>query len=286
MRRRNHIFIFGLGYVGQHLARALSQRGWQITGTTRDPDTLAGQVPASWTILPFTAGQRLNGLASHLRQVTHLISGISAVSGSDPVLDLHEAEIAAFDGWTGYLSATSVYPDQPAGWVDEDTPPAPVTIRGKARLTAEQRWQHTAQAELFRLAGIYGPGRNVLADLRAGTARIIDKPGQVFNRIHQTDISRIIMAAMAAPRPNRIINLCDNLPASQGDVVRYAAQLIKVSPPAPVPLEAAGLSAMALSFYAAQRRVRSKIIKSELGLSLHYPDYKSGLEALVRSDAP
>lgn len=280
MTDKKHIFIFGLGYVGLHLAKSLSQKGWGISCTTRQPEQLAGQVPADWTVLGFTAGGRIDGLAAHLDQATHLISSIPALSGSDPVLDSHTAEIAAFEGWTGYLSATSVYPDQPEGWVDEDTPPAPVTERGKSRLAAERRWQQTAQAELFRLAGIYGPERNVLADVIAGTARIIDKPGQMFNRIHQTDISRIIMAAMDQPRPNRIINLADNLPAAQGDVVRYAAQLAGVAPPEPVPLDKAGLSEMGRSFYTAQRRIKSIIIKNELGVTLSYPDYRCGLEAL------
>ena len=285
MADQNHIFIFGLGYVGQHLAHQLSQAGWAVTATTRQPETLAGQVPGQWTLVPFTAGQPVDGLDEHLQNTTHLVSTISALSGSDPVLDQHSREIERFTGWTGYLSATSVYPDRQGGWVDETTPPDPVTPRGKARLAAERRWQAATQAELFRLAGIYGPGRNALADLRAGTARIIDHPGQVFNRIHQSDISRILIAAMTQPRPGRIINLADNKPAPQGDVVRYAAGLLGLDPPEAVPLAAAGLSDMARSFYAAQRRVRSSVIADQLGVELLYPDYMAGLNALQAEEA-
>jgi len=275
-----HIFIFGLGYVGRHLGHMLSQKGWQITATTRQPDRLAGQVPESWTLLPFSADTALAQLDAHLSRATHLISSIAPQAGHDPVLVHHADEIAAFTGWTGYLSATSVYPDQPEGWVDESTPPLPVTARGKARLAAEQRWQELAQAEIFRLAGIYGPGRNALDDVQAGRARIIDKPGQVFNRIHQTDISRVIEAAMATPRPGRIINLADHKPAPQGDVIRYAAKLLGVAPPQAIDFAEAEMSEMARSFYAAQRRIRSQIIGPELGVELFYPDYESGLKAI------
>lgn len=262
----------------------LSQKGWQITATTRQPDRLAGQVPESWTLLPFSADTALAQLDAHLSRATHLISSIAPQAGHDPVLVHHADEIAAFTGWTGYLSATSVYPDQPEGWVDESTPPSPVTARGKARLAAEQRWQELAQAEIFRLAGIYGPGRNALDDVQAGRARIIDKPGQVFNRIHQTDISRVIEAAMATPRPGRIINLADHKPAPQGDVIRYAAKLLGVAPPQAIDFAEAEMSEMARSFYAAQRRIRSQIIGPELGVELFYPDYESGLAAILATE--
>ena len=178
------------------------------------------------------------------------------------------------------MSATSVYPSQPDGWVDENTMPAPATARGKARLTAEQKWQEYTNAELFRLAGIYGPQRNPFAELLEGKARIIDKPGQVFNRIHQTDISQILIAAIDKPRPGRVINLADGRPAAQGDVLSYAAGLLGINPPAPIPFETADLSPMARSFFSSCRRVRSNIIGPELGLKLVYPDYKKGLEAI------
>ena len=276
----NHIFIFGLGYVGQHLATQLSMGGWQITGTNRNPEKIKTQISKSWTILPFQAGTFSNRLEEHLTKATHLLSTIPSISRSDPVLDLYGQIIKNFSGWVGYLSATSVYPSQPDGWVDENTMPAPATARGKARLTAEQKWQEYTNAELFRLAGIYGPQRNPFAELLEGKARIIDKPGQVFNRIHQTDISQILIAAIDKPRPGRVINLADGKPAAQGDVLSYAAGLLGINPPAPIPFETADLSPMARSFFSSCRQVRSNIIGPELGLKLVYPDYKKGLEAI------
>ncbi len=275
-----HIFIFGLGYVGYHLAAELSRRGWQVTGTTRQPKKLAGHVPDNWTILPFEADVTFGKLDVHLTKATHLLSTIAAPSGRDPVIELYGKEIKNFSGWAGYLSATSVYPDQEEGWIDEETEPAPVTARGKSRLTAERQWQDYANAELFRLAGIYGPYRNPFAELLARTAQIIDKPGQLFNRIHQTDISRTVIAALNKPRPRRVINLADGQPASQADVMRYAAGLLGIDPPQSVPFETADLSPMARSFYNSCKQIRSKVIGPELGLELIYPGYKRGLEAI------
>ena len=277
---QKHIFIFGLGYVGYHLAAELFRRGWQITGTTRQPEKLAGHVPDNWTIFPFESGAASSELDVHLTKATHLLSTVAALSGRDPVIEAYGKQIKNFSGWTGYLSATSVYAGQAEGWIDEGTEPAPKTARGKSRLVAEQQWQDYANAELFRLAGIYGPYRNPFAELLAGTAQIIDKPGQVFNRIHQTDISRIVIAALDKPRPGRVINLADGQPASQADVLRYAADLLGIDPPQSIPFETANLSPMARSFYNSCRKIRSKIIGPELGLELVYPGYKRGLEAI------
>lgn len=277
---RKHIFIFGLGYVGRHLATELCRCGWQVTGTTRQPKKFAGHVPDTWTIFPFEAGAPSGELDAHLEKATHLLSTIATPSGRDPVLELYGKAIKKFSGWTGYISATSVYPNQSKGWIDEDTEPAPTTARGKSRLAAEQQWQDYANAELFRLAGIYGPHRNPFAELLARTARIIDKPSQIFNRIHQTDISRIVMAALDKPRPGRVINLADGQPASQADVLRYGANLLGIEPPQSIPFETADLSPMARSFYNSRRQIRSKIIGPELGLELIYSDYKRGLEAI------
>ena len=261
MTKNKHIFIFGLGYVGLHLATRLSQHGWQITGTTRQPDRLDAQVPKSWTILEFSDSQAIDGLSDYLAPATHLISTISDLSGRDPVLAQHRAEIASFTGWTGYVSATSVYPDQPEGWVDEDTPARPCDSPRQSPAESRTRLAAGSTGRAVQAGLVYaGPGRNVLADVIAGTARIIDKPDQIFNRIHQSDISQIIMAAMDQPRANRIINLADQMPSAQGDVVRYAAQLVE-SAQEPVPLDKAGLSEMGRSFYTSTRRIRSKVIE-------------------------
>ena len=282
--KNNHLFIFGLGYVGQHLARALHQQGWQITGTTRNPKRLEPNVPDDWQILKFEDGGQIDDLNAHLSSASHVITTISALAGYDPVLKAHQQELCTFSGWVGYVSATSVYPDQEQGFIDESVPAAPATKRGLARLIAEEEWQGACRAEIFRVAGIYGPGRNPIVNLLEGSARIIEKEGQLTNRINQTDITNIIIAAMAKPRPSRIINLCDEEPASQGEVVRYAASLLGIEPPKPIAFEDAELTPMARSFYISKRRLRSVVVGPELGVKLIFPTYREGLKALVESN--
>ena len=278
------IFIFGLGYVGRPLGHLLAADGWKIRGTTRTPARLADEIAAGWQVLPFSDSQPLTDPRAALDEVDALLTTITAIGGSDPVLDAHQDVIAGFEGWTGYVSATSVYPDKPDGFCYEDTAVDPATARGRARVVAERRWQDLLGTELFRAAGIYGPGRSPFDALRDGTARIINHEGQLFNRIHVTDICRIIKAAMHQPRRGRIINLADEKPAAQGDVVRHAAGLLGVAPPTPQTLEEANLSPMARSFYVSKRKVASKIIGPELGLTLRYPDYESGLAAILEAE--
>ena len=278
------VFIFGLGYVGRPLGHRLAAAGWQVRGTTRTPSRLAAQAEAGWQIHEFADDRPLADPDAALDGVDALITTITAIGGSDPVLDAHGELIADFKGWSGYVSATSVYPDTPDGFCYEDTPTGPATARGRARVEAEQRWLNLLGTEIFRAAGIYGPGRSPFDALRDGTSRIIEHRGQVFNRIHVEDICRVIEAAMAQPRRGRIINLADNKPAPQGDVVRHAAGLIGVEPPQPQSLEEANLSPMARSFYVSRRKVASKVIGPELGLDLLYPDYESGLAAILKAE--
>lgn len=278
------IFIFGLGYVGRPLGHLLARKGWTIRGTTRAPERLQAEAADGWQILPFSDSQPLRDTAAALHGVDALLTTITAIGGSDPVLDAHGDLIARFTGWTGYVSATSVYPDKPDGFCYEDTPVDPATNRGRARVIAEQRWQDLLGTELFRTAGIYGPGRSPFDSLRDGTARIIENEGQLFNRIHVDDICRIIDAAIESPRRGRIINLADEKPAAQGDVVRHAARLLGVEPPAAQTLEEADLSPMARSFYVSRRKVGSKVIGPELGITLRYPDYESGLAAVLQAE--
>ena len=278
------IFIFGLGYVGRPLGHLLAGHGWRIRGTTRTPEKLATETATGWQIHRFADDHRLADPDAALDGVDAVLSTITAIGGSDPVLDAHGDVLAGFTGWSGYVSATSVYPDRPEGFCYEDTPTDPATKRGRARVIAEARWQELLGTELFRAAGIYGPGRSPFDSLRDGTARIIEHRGQLFNRIHVDDICRIILAAMNQPRRGRIINLADEKPAAQGDVVRHAAGLLGVTPPTPQSLDEADLSPMARSFYVSRRRVGSKVIGPELGVRLLYPDYESGLAAILDAE--
>ena len=284
LTQSNHLFIFGLGYVGQHLAIELHERGWQITGTTRNPEKLKPNLPNNWQILKFEDGSKIPGLSTYLSKVSHVITTISALTGYDPVMRSHAKELREFSGWVGYVSATSVYPNQENGFIDETVPAAPNTKRGLSRLKAEQEWQKLCKAEVFRVAGIYGPRRNVIFALLNEGARIIEKKGQLSNRIHQEDITNIIIAAISKPRALRIVNLCDQEPAPQGDVVRYAAKLLGIPPPEPISFETADLTPMARSFYASKRKLKSVIVGPELGVTLEYPNYRVGLKALLRSE--
>jgi len=188
--------------------------------------------------------------------------------------------------WVGYLSTTGVYGNHDGGWVDEDTPLTPSTKRGQWRKQAEEDWQSIPGLPLhiFRLAGIYGPGRGPFAKLRNGTARRVIKDNQVFSRIHVDDIAQVLAASIAAPNPGAIYNLCDDDPAPPQDVIAYAAELLNMPIPPAVPFDQADLSPMARSFYGDSKRVRNDRMKSELGITLKYPTYRAALAAMLEAE--
>jgi len=208
------------------------------------------------------------------------------------VRDRHGEDIAALPGlrWLGYLSTTGVYGDRGGGWVDETARLLPTGERGRRRVGAEQGWlglwhDSGAPVHIFRLAGIYGPGRSAFDAMRAGTAKRIDKPGQVFSRIHVEDLATVLVASIAQPRLGAVYNVCDDDPAPSQAVVAHAARLLGVPPPPLVPFEAAGLSPMARSFYDDNKRVSNRLIKTELGMRLRYPDFRAGLAAILADEA-
>jgi nucleoside-diphosphate-sugar epimerase len=276
------LLSFGHGYSARALARRLLLRGWRILGTTRDParaDRLRaeGVTPLLWDG---------DDVAGALNEATHLLCSIAPAGPGDPVLARHRDAIAAAAprlDWAGYLSTTGVYGDHQGRWVDEQTPLAPSTERGKRRVAAEAEWQAIPGLPLhiFRLAGIYGPGRGPFEKVRHGTARRIVKPGQVFSRIHVDDIAQVIEASIDRPRPGTAYNLCDDDPAPPQDVIAHAAELLGLPVPPEVPFDEAGMSPMARSFYAESKRVSNRRIKDELGVRLIHPDYRSGLRALL-----
>jgi nucleoside-diphosphate-sugar epimerase len=276
------LLSFGHGYSARALARRLLLRGWRILGTTRDParaDRLRaeGVTPLLWDG---------DDVAGALDEATHLLCSIAPAGPGDPVLARHRDAIAAAAprlDWAGYLSTTGVYGDHQGRWVDEQTPLAPSTERGKRRVAAEAEWQAIPGLPLhiFRLAGIYGPGRGPFEKVRQGTARRIVKPGQVFSRIHVDDIAQVIEASIDRPRPGTAYNLCDDDPAPPQDVIAHAAELLGLPVPPEVPFDEAGMSPMARSFYAESKRVSNRRIKDELGVRLIHPDYRSGLRALL-----
>ncbi|MGA1025722.1 MAG: SDR family oxidoreductase [Lutimaribacter sp.] len=277
------LISFGHGYVAQALGQALLADGWQVFGTTRDAsraDALAntGVTPLLWS--------DEGAIRAAMGQASHLLASAAPGPQGDPVLAAFGPAIAAAAPrlrWAGYLSTTGVYGDHQGAWVDEDTPLTPSTARGQARVLAEAEWQALTALPLhiFRLAGIYGPGRGPFAKLRAGTAQRIVKPGQVFSRIHRDDIVRVLRASMAHPNPGRMYNLCDDDPAPPQDVIGHAAQLLGLPMPPEIAFDQADLGPMARSFYAESKRVSNARIKQELGVSLAYPTYRQGLASLL-----
>ncbi len=274
------LLIFGLGYTARAIAAIA---GMEAIGTSR-----SGKAGC----IPFDAAEPAIAAA------THLLISVPPGPDGDPVLALYADAIrrAPRLRWIGYLSSTVVYGNRDGGWVDEDTPPIPTQARGQRRVEAETAWTAFASrcpVDIFRLAGIYGPGRSAFDDLRAGKARRMIKPGHQFGRIHRDDIARAVIAAMHQDRPAgpRILNLSDDEPSESADVVTEAASLLGIAAPAPVTFAEAEptMSAMALSFWAENRKVASRKTQQALGLHWLYPTYREGLRAILsqeRADRP
>lgn len=280
------MLVFGHGYTAGFLTPLLRARGWQVLGTTRgDAARVAatGAVPILWP-----------GDEARLREEIATADAIlvSAAPGpqGDPVLAAFRDDLArARPRWLGYLSTTGVYGDRNGAWVDEDSPLDASGPRGQARIRAEGDWRALADRaglplHIFRLAGIYGPGRGPFQKVRNGTARRIIKPGQVFSRIHGEDIAQVLLASLDRPAPGTAYNVCDDDPAPPQDVLAHAAELLGLPPPPEISFEDARMTPMARSFYEDNKRVSNRRIKEDLGVRLRYPDYRSGLAAILASE--
>jgi len=285
---RPALFCFGLGYTAGFLARAFAGEGWRIAGTSRDAVGCARLAADGFDVAVLAPSHPLAAPATALSGVTHLLASVPPDAAGDPVLALHGGDIAALTQlrWVGYLSTTGVYGDRAGGWVEEGSALAPSGERGRRRVVAEAQWldlwrRHGLPVHIFRLAGIYGPGRSALDTVRKGQGRRIDKPGQVFSRIHVADIVATLRASMARPNPGAVYNVCDDDPAPPEAVIAHACALLGVPPPPLLPFEAAALSPMARSFYDDNKRVSNRRIKEQLGVRLRYPSYRDGLKALL-----
>lgn len=288
-----YLFCFGLGYSAGVLADLVSDEGWHVAGTARSAAGVQRIQSQGYMGFVFDgtapslgAGPSM-GAGPAVQRASHILVSIPPDAEGDPVLRHHGADLARSGAeWIGYLSTIGVYGDHDGGWVDEETPVNPQSDRSRRRALAEQQWLDFAvdagkRVEIFRLAGIYGPGSSAIDSLRQGTARSIIKPGQVFNRIHVTDIAHTLMAAFSQPHVHAIYNVTDDEPAPPQEVTAYAAHLLGLPEPPQVPFEEAGLSEMGRSFYAENKRVRNERIKTALGVKLAFPTYREGLAALA-----
>ncbi len=280
----SELFCFGLGYSAEALARRVKAAGGRVSGTTRAAEGIAHIRDAGFDGLLFDGTAAGAGVAAALARATHVLVSIAPDAVGDPVLRHHGADLACAPhlAWIGYLSTIGVYGDTGGAWVDEATAPRPNSARTALRIVAETAWADLGRAsgrtvQIFRLGGIYGPGRSALDDLAAGTARRIVKPGQVFNRIYVEDIATVLAAAMTGRGRHGLYTVTDDEPAPPQDVIAFAAKLLGVVPPPELPFVTADLSPMARSFYSANRRVRNQRIKDDLGVSLAAPSYREGL---------
>jgi nucleoside-diphosphate-sugar epimerase len=282
------LFCFGFGYAAEALARRLSARTTALAGTrTRleeSPPPLGARLAA------FQSEGTAQAVRSLLAGTTHVLISIPPDLEGDVVLRHFREDLLALPAldWVGYLSTVGVYGDCQGRWVDETSPVRPMSERSLRRLQAEHAWcefgrDSRRRVEVFRLAGIYGPGRSVIDSLRAGTARRIVKPGQVFNRVHVDDIALVLARAIDKPVGHAIYNVADDEPAPPEDVVAYAAELLGLPVPPEVPFARAGFGDMAASFWAECKRVSNARIKTALGVALAYPTYREGLRALISS---
>jgi nucleoside-diphosphate-sugar epimerase len=280
-----HLLIAGLGYTGHAAAREAARLGFRVTGTSRNPEALVP--PPGTRLIPFAAA------GEALASATHLLVTAAPGEGGDPLLATAAEALAAAPAlrWIGYLSTTGIYGDRDGAWVDEATPPAPGQDRSRRRLEAEEAWRtaSTGRAlDIFRVGGIYGPGRSAIEEMRAGTARRTLKPGHAFSRIHRDDIALAIAAALRQSLPPgiRILHLVDDEPAESALVVEEAARLLGLPPPPAIPYEEAArsMSPMGRSFWAENRRVANAATKAALGITWRYPTYREGLAAILRGE--
>jgi nucleoside-diphosphate-sugar epimerase len=285
----NRLFIFGTGTTATVLGTRLLSKGWQVTGTCRTAEKAELLAGLGFDAVLFNS--ETNPSAEKLADATHLLISVPPGVDGDPVLrELSKTlqDNCASLAWIGYLSTTGVYGDREGAWVDETDEMRPTSERGRRRETAERDWFALGKrlgvpVQTFRLAGIYGPGRNQIASLRAGKARRLVKPGHVFSRIHVEDIASVLEASIAQPRAGAAYNVCDDEAAPPQDVVTFAARLAGLELPPEVPFDEAELTPMARSFYDESKRVSNGLIKQELGVTLQFPSYREGLTALHNS---
>ena len=283
MKNRPCLLIFGHGYTANAFVDYIKSKDWEIFSTTRNPQTADFLVKKSLKPLMWSDESKIKSVINRSDYILH---SIPPTEIGDPVYKrFGEAIIlrSAKLSWFGYLSTTSVYGNHDGKWVDENIPVNPSSERGLLRVKAENNWSgvNDLPLHIFRLAGIYGPNRSPFDKIRSGKAQLVSKPGQFFSRIHVEDIARVLKASIEMPNRGSVYNVCDDMPAAPDEVLDYAAKLINYPDLPKVAFEEAELSAMAKSFYSENKRVKNDLIKSELKITLKYPNYETGLNALA-----
>lgn len=286
MRR---LVVFGCGYSARRFVELHGHAFGSVTVTARTVDTASQLAADGLTAHLFDGSAASAELGEAIESATHILVSAPADEAGDPTLRGAGERIRRAQAleWIGYLSTIGVYADASGDWIDETTPPEAENDRARRRVEAEQAWldmgrETGAVVQLFRLAGIYGPGRSAVENLRSGSARRLIKPGQVFNRIHVDDIAAAVAAGVARPGVGPVINVTDDEPAPPQDVIAYAAELLGLPVPPDIPFQTADISPMARSFYSSNKRVSNRVLREELGVRLAFPTYREGIAALAR----
>ncbi|HFB2048438.1 MAG TPA: Protein YeeZ [Hyphomicrobiaceae bacterium MAG_BT-2024] len=285
------VFFFGLGYSASFFARICIAHGFKVFGTARSESKVSTLRTAGIEAFGFNSNRPTICLDNTIAQATHIVISIAPDKNGDPVLKHYAKQISESKkiSWIAYLSTIGVYGNHYGAWIDENTVVAPASERSVHRLNAENAWINLARSagkslQIFRLSGIYGPGRSAIDKINTGKARRLIKPGQVFNRIHVHDIATTLLAGIKKPQCTGIFNVADDLPAPPQDVIAFAAQLLGKPIPDSIPFSDADLSPMARSFYNENKRVRNCKIKQMLEVKLNYPTYEDGLTDIVTNN--
>jgi len=291
--KKKRFFCFGYGYTADYLGYALqnSSETWTLGGTTRNEERRRELLSRRIRTRLFDETVPIADPETLFNRFTHLLISTPPGDAGDPVFNLHAQELVNLPNlqWVGYLSSTSVYGDRQGAVVSEESRTRPISKRGSRRELAERQWlslyeRYGVPVHIFRLSGIYGPGRSALDSVRAGVARRIEKPGHKFNRIHVDDIVQVLLASFANPNPGSVYNLADDMPVPSHEVIAYACQLLGRPVPPAIPFEEADLAPIALSFYKDNKHVLNDKIKQELGVTLKYPDYRAGLQGCLDAE--
>jgi hypothetical protein len=292
----NRLFCFGYGYISDFLGRTLVGNAdlygsWSLSGTTRDLQKRAALRQDGIDAYLFDSDKPLGDPLQMLDGVTHILISTPPDHNGDLVEQFHADDILRLKSlkWVGYLSTAAVYGDRDGLWVDETSELRPSSIRGSRRLRAERDWmQHCNQQglplQIFRLAGIYGPGKSALDSVRAGIKRRILKAGHAFSRVHVDDVIQTLILSFTKGQAGDIFNVVDDEAAPSHEVIAYACRLLGKEPPPIVPFEDANLAPITASFYADNKSIRNGKIKNQLGVNLKYPNYREGLEGCLAEE--